>query len=189
MWIANHMTVIEQSLIARIERAFRGVKLDDGVSLNMTEYNDSSGCMPEFKEKAIYDERDDWKAIPDKTLEEFTVTFSFTDLKGFRFYLPAYMIWAIRNHRISNSIIADFTIYAITPSHHVFREVPFLQWFSKNQIEAMIEFLNYAVQNDDSLDGSVAGRNLAEIRIAQEAAESYESALGNRFPTPSIPEK
>ncbi len=167
----NHsMTAEEQELIDRIRVAFAGVTLEDGISLNMTEYNDSGGCMPEFKEKASDDERIDWQAIPDKTLEQFTVTFSFTDLKGFRFYIPAYMIWTIRNHRTSDSIIGDFTIYALTPSHYLFETIPFLLWFTADQVEAMAAFLEYVVQSDSSLDERVARENLFKIRKAQQDA-------------------
>jgi hypothetical protein len=162
------MTSREQELIEQIRQAFDGVRLDDGISLNMTEYNDSSGCMPEFKVKAQNDERDDWAVIPDETLEQFTVTFSFTDLKGFRFYIPAYMIWAIRNHRTSDSIISDFTIYAIDPSHHLFKTISFLKWFTAAQVSAMKAFLEYAVENDGTMDGRVAAENLGKIRSLQQ---------------------
>lgn len=77
------MTVQEQELIDQIHRAFEGVRLDDGISLNMTQYYDSFESEPEIKRKAQNDERNDWTAIPHETLEQFTVTFSFTDLKGF----------------------------------------------------------------------------------------------------------
>lgn len=164
------MTTEERKLIEKIRSAFAGVILCDGISLNMTEYNDSGGCMPEFLEKAVDDERIDWQAIPDKTLEQFTVTFSFTDLKGFRFYIPAYMIWTISNHRTSDSIIADFTIYAINPSHYLFEKVPFLQWFTEEQVVAMTEFLNYSAQDEEgSLDADAAKENLIKIQKAQQA--------------------
>jgi hypothetical protein len=158
------MTPLEQDLVALIRRAFTGVTLDDGESLNMTEYNDSGGCRPEFKEKAQYDERDDWAAIPDETLEQFTVTFCFTDLKGFRFYIPAYMIWTVRHHRVSSSIIADTTIYAIDPSHYLFETMPFWKWFTADQVDAMTRFLEYAAENRGTLDAKVARLNLAKIR-------------------------
>jgi len=167
------MTDEEQKLIELIHRAFDGVRLDDGESLNMTEYNDSGGCQPEFKEKAKHDERDNWTAISDETLEQFTVTFSFTDLKGFRFYIPAYMIWAIRHHRTSDSIIADHTVYAIDPTHYLFETIPFWQWFTRDQVAAMTQFLEYAVRNDNSLDGKVARENLAKIKEAQPTTPPY----------------
>jgi hypothetical protein len=167
------MTDEELKLIELVQRAFAGVRLDDGESLNMTEYNDSGGCMPEFKVKAQNDERDDWTAIPDETLQRFTVTFSFTDLKGFRFYIPAYMIWTIRNHRTSNSIIADHTIYAIDPSHYLFKTIPFWHWFTREQVAAIMQFLEYAARNEDTLDGQVARENLVKIKEAQPAALPY----------------
>jgi hypothetical protein len=167
------MTAEEQQLITLIHHAFAGVMLDDGESLNMTEYNDSGGCMPEFRDKAKDDERDDWTAIPDDTLEQFTVTFSFTDLKGFRFYIPAYMIWTVKNHRTSDSIIADQTIYAIDPFHYLFESTPFWQWFTGEQIDAMVTFLEYAVRNDGTLDSKVARENLAKIRKAQPSHRGY----------------
>lgn len=158
------MTAQEQDLLDQIHRAFAGVQLDDGTSLNMTEFNDSGGCRLEFREKAKGDERYDWTAIPDETLEQFTVTFSFTDLKGFRFYIPAYMAWTVRNHRTSDSIISDHTVYAIDPSRHFFQGIPFRAWFTLEQISAMSKFLEYAAQNDNTLDAEVARANHAKIK-------------------------
>ena len=171
------MTPSEQDLVAFIRRAFAGVTLGDGVSLNMTEYNDSSGYASEFKKMARYDERDDWAAIPDKTLEQFTVTFSFTDREGFRYYIPAYMIWTIRHHRVSDSIIADNTIYAIDPCHYLFEKVPFLKWFTAEQVDAMTKFLEYAVANEGTLDAEIARINLAKIRTRINLAK-----IRNRLP-------
>ena len=167
------MTEEEQNLIVLIHSAFDGVTLEDGESLNMTEYNDSGGCMPEFSEKAKHDEREHWAAIASETLEQFTVTFSFTDLKGFRFYIPAYMIWTIKNHRTSDSIIADHTIYAIDPTHHLFESIPFLRWFTPEQIHAMTAFLEYSARNEESLDAKVARANLMKIKEAQQANPAY----------------
>lgn len=138
------MEIVESELIAQIHRAFSGVELEDGVSLNMTEFFDSGGRNSRFEEMAAGDERVDWASIADETLEQFTVTFCFTDLKGYRFYLPAYMTWFIRNHRSSRSIIAETTIHAIDPTRHQFDEIPFVDWFKEGQIQAMKKFLKYA---------------------------------------------
>lgn len=150
-------------LISAIREAFRDVKLENGLSLNMTEYNDSGGSAERFKRLAVNDERDDWRNIDDKTLEEFTVTFSFTDWKGFRFYLPAYMIWAIR-HPESNSIIGDNTIYALDPG----RTLPLYERtvntiLNKQQLEAIVQFLQYCVEDSDHCDGVSASTNLNKM--------------------------
>ena len=159
-------------LIEKIRCAFEGVELEDGVSLNMTEYNDSSGSRPEFIERSLQDERIDWSSIPDEVLEQFLVTFPFTDLKGYKFYMPAYMIWTIRNHEKSNSPIGEFTIFAIHPSRHQFQKVPFIDWFTDAQINVMKEFLAFV--DDDS-----ARENL---RIIEE--EQNKTRLDNHYQPP-----
>ena len=91
------------------------------------------------------------------------MTFSFTDLKGYRFYIPAYMIWTLRHHRTSDSIICDNTIYALDADRYQFREVPFTSWFTAPQLSAIVKFLAYCRDHDDTLDGTVATANLAKL--------------------------
>lgn len=155
----------EEKLIELIQSAFSNVKLEDGISLNMTEYNDSSGTRPEYLSKAIFDERHNWQAIADETLEQFRVTFAFADAKGFRFYLPAYMIWTIKNHAISDNVIGNYTIYALRPDHHVFKsvKVKLHDWFTEEQLDSIILFLQFCTKNYDTLGSLVARENLEEI--------------------------
>jgi hypothetical protein len=157
-------TASEDELIEIIEIAFANVCLDDGTSLNMAIFKDSGGSALHYAELAKSDERIDWHRVITPALASFQGTFNFTDLKGFRFYVPAYMIWTIRNHRTSSSIVKDFTIYAINPDHYLFRDVPLVKWFTPLQVAAMVAFLEYCVANDDSLDGHVARENLSKIQ-------------------------
>jgi hypothetical protein len=154
----------EIDLISQIEVAFRNVTLGDGVSLNMTMFHDSWGCASEYKVLAKKDERKDWSAIPDSTLEQFKSVFCFTDLLGYRFYLPAYMRWTINNHRKSDNIIADFTIYALDPNKRPFTETRIVDWLTKSQIDVVVAFLDFCSLNDDSLDARVAIKNARAIR-------------------------
>jgi len=147
----------------RDRQAFAGITLGDGISLYMTEYLDSGGCASHFAELAKQDERDDWRKLSDEILERFTVTFSFTDLQGFRFYLAPYMLWAIRNHRTSDSIICDFTIYALDPSSYQFTETKFTEWFTPVQQAAILAFLDYAT-NVETMDSAVACKHADSIR-------------------------
>lgn len=158
------LNIRESALIRRIREAFAGVKLGGGRSLNMTEYYDSYQCATEYLARAKTDERQDWQKIPDATLEQFTVTFSFTDVEGFRFYLPAYMIWTIRNHRTSNSIIGDNTIYALDVDHPVFTKVGFVNAFTTEQLNCIVDFLNYCIGHRGTCDALVARRHLDKIR-------------------------
>lgn len=156
-------------LINEINLAFSDVVLGNGISLNMTEYYDSGGSMDKFKISSICDERNDWKKITDSTLEKFTVTFSFTDWAGFRFYIPAYMVYAIKNHLTSNSNILFHTVYSLRPDLYIFNDMGFLNVFNPRQINCIKLFLVFCVDNSDSLDGDIAVKNLEAIKYAQQA--------------------
>ena len=154
------------SLISQIEDAFRGVELEDGASLNMSEYNDSGGCMEHFLELAKTDERKDWTIIPDRVLEDFTVIFNFTDWKGFRFYLPAYMRWKI-NNETSNSIIGDFTIYSLNPETIIsLYKKPINEILGDKQLLVVREFLKWCCgKNNEGCDSDTARSNLEKLEI------------------------
>ena len=154
-----------QQLIEQIRLAFKGVKLNDGISLNMAEYYDSGESEKKFIELSKSDEREDWSKIDDKILEKFQVTFSFTDACGFKFYTPAYMIWAINNFKTSHSIIADFTIYAMDPDHYIIKEIGFNKLFNDEQICAIIKFLEFVIFNRAYFDWEKATVNLEKIKL------------------------
>ena len=155
-------TLRESELISKIENAFRDVVLGNGDSLNMTEYYDSGGCAPHFKERAANDERYDWTRIADSDIEIFQVVFCFTNLEGFRFYIPAYMIWSIRNPD-SDCFSADATIYALNPYSHQFSETSMIEFFSKSQIDAMLSFLDFWAAHPNFADAD-ARQNASAIR-------------------------
>ena len=152
----------EDVLIDAISNAFQGVLLGGGTSLNEARANDAGGDREKYLELAKGDERQDWRNIASGTLESFPVLFSFMNHKGLRFFLPAYMIWTIRNHKKSDLQISDATIYAIDPDNYSIGS--FASWFSPPQIAAMISFLEYCAVNDDSLDAIAAREKLQKLR-------------------------
>ncbi|MBE9098516.1 DUF6714 family protein [Vacuolonema iberomarrocanum] len=154
-----------KSLISEIQNAFEGVKLDGGISLNMAEYADSYEYDKECLKRAANDEKENWQNISSEDIENCTVTFCFTDLRGFKFYIPAYMCWALRNFDKSHSCSIDSTIYAIDPDHFIFKETPFNELFNSQQIKALCSFLEFAINNGDFFDDIVANKNLKKIRI------------------------
>lgn len=66
------------------------------------------------------------------------------------------MINCLENYKTSDSLIDDFTIYALDPSSYQFKEKKFTKFFTTEQIDAIIDFLKFAVENDDFLDADVA---------------------------------
>lgn len=151
----------EEALVTRIHRAFAGVGLEGGISLIEAEYADGGQIAPEHL--VDQQEKSDWTTLVDNRLCDFTVTFCFTDYKGFRFYIAPYMVWTLRNFRHSDSIIADGTIYAIDPDLYIFDDHPFEGVFTDLQIDCMRDFLAFATRQENDLDAVVAGRRLQRL--------------------------
>lgn len=161
------MTSFEKDLIARIATAFRDTRLGDGISLNLTEFDDSGGTRPEYQQMAEEDERGDWQEIPDRTLEKFEVAFAFTDLNGYRFYLPAYMSWWIRNHLSSRSILLEVIPEAINPDRHQFGNTRFADWFTDEQVAVMSDFLGYVASFEGFEEFATKSRELNGLLFPQ----------------------
>jgi hypothetical protein len=153
-----------EKLIVEIEKAFHEVKLGGGISLNMTEYLDSYRTNEKFAKLAKQDERNDWTKISDAVLEQFTVTFCFTDEQGFRFYLPAYMRWSLNNPE-SDNFIGDHTIYALnTKTIEELQNKKITEILNDEQTEVIVKFLNWCVfDNSDNCDSEVAMKNLQSL--------------------------
>ncbi|MFO0889825.1 MAG: DUF6714 family protein [Isosphaeraceae bacterium] len=91
-----------EALVARIERAFEGVELGDGVSLHETAVIDDYGTLEERRAAREPDEKLDWrKLIDDPDLPRyFGLGYSglcYLDAPGVRFHLPACMIRVLRD--------------------------------------------------------------------------------------------
>jgi hypothetical protein len=153
-----------EKLIVQIEKAFHQVKLGDGISLNMTEYLDSYRTNKMFADLAKQDERNDWTKISNSVLEQFTVTFCFTDWQGFRFYLPAYMRWKL-NNPASDNFIGDHTIYALDiKTIEELQNKKITEILNDEQIEVVVKFLNWCVfDNSDNCDSEFAKKNLQSL--------------------------
>ena len=151
-------------LISEIERTYSDVKLEDGISLNMTEYLDTYQYDKKFLELAKSDERDDWTKIPDYILEKHSATFSFTDWKGFRFYLPAYMRWCLNNPKSSN-LIGDTTIYSLDiDTIEKLYQKKMMEILNLPQIEIVVKFLEWCCfENNEYCDSSIADNNLMKF--------------------------
>ena len=153
-----------QYIVSEIEKNYSDIKLEDGISLNMTEYLDSYQFEKKFLELAKSDERDDWTKIPDKILEKHSETFCFTDWKGFRFYIPAYMRWCLNNSTSSN-IIGDMTIYSldIDKIEELYKK-RIKEILNLSQIETVVKFLEWCCfDNNVNCDSSVADTNLIKF--------------------------
>ena len=83
------------AIIGQIYRAFRRVKRGRGVTLHEAVALDDYAPDEEQRAARHKDTERRWQAVPDAVLGDNNAIFSFLDARGFRYYLPAYMIWEL----------------------------------------------------------------------------------------------
>ncbi len=78
-----------------IRSAFAGVSRAGGVSLHETRVLDDCGSDAERAAARVNDTDIDWQDVPDSHIEKPDLSLLFLDPIGFRYYLPAYMMWEL----------------------------------------------------------------------------------------------
>jgi hypothetical protein len=81
-----------QRLKHQIEAAFAEVSLGSGIGLYEAQALDGYANEDERAKCRERDEKDDWRTIPAKRLNECYSSLSFFDGEGMRFHLPAFLI-------------------------------------------------------------------------------------------------
>jgi hypothetical protein len=87
----------KMALIEEITAAFDGVSREDGVTLHEATVIDDYGSFEERAEARKRDIEDKWQDVPEKDIRFTDAVLSFLDPKGFHYYIPAYIIWYLRN--------------------------------------------------------------------------------------------
>lgn len=134
-------TLAENALLALIEQitaAFDGVTREDGITLHEARALDDYADTKKARE-IDYDRR--WQDVPDEWLEKFDDVFPFFDPKGFRYYIPAYMIWCLKNYNTSNSNSLHSTIYALHYAKRYYRS--HFRLLNEAQLQAVSKFLRF----------------------------------------------
>lgn len=143
------------ALINDIEKAFEDVKLEDGVGLREGQGLDGREDKKTLNKIRKIDEKDDWKSIPVKELNECHSSLSFFDAKGIRFHLPAFMIAQIRCE-FDQEVV--FTLTNL--SDYGTEQMEVLSREQKNVIIKVLEYL--AVDNDYDFDRPAIKRSIDE---------------------------
>lgn len=85
-----------EELIPKIEQAFAGVTLEDGMGLLESDGVDDYASRRELEQLRAMDEKDDWRRIPVERLCSCYAATSFLDAKGMRFHTPAFLVGDLR---------------------------------------------------------------------------------------------
>lgn len=127
-------------LIQQIHKAFDGVELGGGETIHQAHLEGIFGKGNKWIEAGKKDPETNWSEVPDWKLEEGFSTLSFFDPKGWRFHLPAFMCWSLRNWRTTDSVTPDSIIWNLTFCDYNAEKYEAL---NQTQSEAVYTFLEF----------------------------------------------
>ena len=129
------MATAKDILIAKINEAFIGVKLDGGIGLSEANAIDDYRDLKYRDECKKKDEAYFWNKIPVSLLNQFNSSLSFFDAKGMRFHLPAFLIAELNRDYEFNLVFILINLSDYSKSNFIL--------LSKNQKEVVKLVLEY----------------------------------------------
>jgi hypothetical protein len=164
--MCDDVKALRESIIDEIRQAFGRVFRGDGVTLHEAVVIDNYGSDDERIAARALDADLCWQDVPDHLIEDHQETLCFVDPKGFCYYLPAYMVWALRHFETSESFSVDHAIYSLNLS----RDKQLEGWdlerfrvFDADQAKAICRFLRFMASQED----------FADAKLARAALEGY----------------
>ncbi len=110
-------------VIEMIATAFSKVMLGDGISLHQADALDDYADQTTFTKAREHDPETNWQCISDTKIEKFHESMVFLDALGFRFYLPAFITFALKSYNSKNGDIrADGVLFALTAKDDYYAE-------------------------------------------------------------------
>lgn len=153
-----------EAIIEEIRAAFAGVRRGE-ISLHEAEVIDEYGSDESREMARTQDVENCWEDVPDSHIEECTTALCHVDPESWRYYVPAYMCWALRHFETSSSIVVDFTIYTFKPSELddsvLNYQMKRYELLNKAQCKAVCRFLQY-MANCNRADSDAAKTALVE---------------------------
>lgn len=142
----------KQAVIEEITVAFGGVSREGGVTLSEAWVIDDYGSDEERAEARKEDTETRWQDVPERDIAYGSSCLSFLDEIGFRYYLPAYIVWCLRHidSEDANDLIYESNSYQsivwhltdIGPDLHQYRMARF-ELFTLEQSKAIAHFLEF----------------------------------------------
>ena len=102
------------TIIAEIEAAFDSVSRDGGVSLHQADAIDDYASGTEQEEARKIDRDSRWQDVPDDQIAAHCDALSFLDAIGFRYYIPAFMVWMLKDPARMDLNTSASTVFALT---------------------------------------------------------------------------
>ena len=144
-------------LIAEITSAFDGVVREDGITLHQAIAIDDWRTPEEQLAARQLDTEQRWQDVPDDVIVACESALSFLDAKGFRYYLPAFMVCGLRNWGNDVGRVVDTCEYHLLhESQKSLRQsepasIASKYGFTDAQCRAIAQFLRFVVGDDNEL--------------------------------------
>jgi hypothetical protein len=132
---------MNEELIQSIIKAFKDVKLEEGIGLSQ------AGAIDDYETDEVKaacrdkDEKESWMNITSADLNKYYSSLSFFDAAGMRFHLPAYMIAELKGEYFFGMAFALTHLSDYTRSQ--------FELLNKEQREVVREFLFWLDKNED----------------------------------------
>ena len=165
---------VANSLREKIESAFAGVTLGDGIGLMEGRGLDDYEQADVLARLHAQDERTDWRKFTSEDLLSYQSSISFTDAEGMRFHLPAWMLGELRDDGIVGliwslcriaphnehqfSLLSPEQRFVVRDFLEFMREDPEYE-HERSEIEAAIEHIWSQVPPDQTQGEQDAPRN------------------------------
>jgi hypothetical protein len=94
-------------LIQQIHTAFADVTLDGAETLHQADLEGAYRDIQVWHDAGKKDLESHWTEVPDWKLEWRWSVLSFLKPESWRFYIPAFMCWSLKNWRTSDSVTSD----------------------------------------------------------------------------------
>jgi hypothetical protein len=147
-----------EELIQQIHRAFADVTLGDSETLHQADLEGAYSSESVWLAAGTKDPETHWSEVPDWKLEMRDSALSFLDEVGWRFYIPAFMCWTLKNWRTTDSVTPSSVIWSLTKSDWDFVMKRY-ELLDRAQSEAIYDFLEFFDRYSGEADAGVAIRS------------------------------
>ncbi len=138
--VENYHGFTREQIIERVERAFSGVVLGNGVGLWQAQAIDDYETVFEQKRAREKDEKGQWRKLTGEELQRCHSSLSFFDAEGMRFHLPAFIIESIKGE------VDDPLFHLTSLDEYAISE---LESMNSEQKKAVSEYLIWCLTEDE----------------------------------------
>jgi hypothetical protein len=100
-----------RELIGEITSAFSGVSREGGTTLHEAIAIDDMESAEEQRAARSLDVELSWQDVPDADISDCSSALSFLDEKGFRYYIPAFMTYALKHWEDDEEAVLSTSVF------------------------------------------------------------------------------